>query len=656
MMINKSQDLVLNINKPAGITSFKAVAMVRRALGIKKVGHAGTLDPFATGVLVICTNRASRIIEYLMESKKEYRALIEFGTSTDTGDSEGSVIQSADASGLDHASVEAALKGFQGAIMQKPHPFSAVRHKGKRLYDLARAGKTPEIKARPVFIHSLNVSDFTAYKSETGRKIRAYLDVVCSKGTYIRSLTEDIGKTLGLPAYTVELKRIASGNFRLENSINLPEGLIEKNGPFARILSQKAVSIEQALEFMPLIKCMNQFYDDLKTGKPLMEDWIDYQDTRIGNEDIFLLKTNDSRLIGLHRYHGPNQRGFKKKQLSKPVKILARENTGFPGFRIINNPEFKGADNIPADMKRVVCLGNFDGMHLGHMVIIKKAVHLAAKTENFVSSVLFFDPHPEFVIKGKNPGLLMSLDDKIARAFELGIDQAIVFNFDTSLAGLAPDAFVRDIIFESAGAVHVITGFNYRFGKHAAGDVQDLGRICSLTGISVHASRPVMVDNIVVSSTIIREFIKKGEIRKANQFLGINFRLKGRVKHGFKRGRALGFPTANIGVENINCIIPGPGVYCCKACVDKRIYAAAVSIGNNPTFQSKGEFSLIEAHLIEYTGDLYDKILDFEFCEKLRNIVKYDSPEKLARQIKKDIESVKSVISANSRVGSCKGE
>jgi tRNA pseudouridine55 synthase len=250
MKINRT-DLVLNINKPAGITSFKVIAILRRALRIKKVGHAGTLDPFATGVLVVCTGRATRAIEYLMANHKEYTALVEFGTSTTTGDPEGEIIHEADTSALKKSDIQNVLHSFKGRIMQRPHAFSAVKHEGKRLYDLARQGKTPEIKERPVNIFDLDISDLTHYESDAGIKTRVYLKVKCSKGTYIRSLSEDIGKALGLPAYTVELKRTASGNFSIEDSIDLPLENVERHGAFARQLIEHGLRIEQALSFLP---------------------------------------------------------------------------------------------------------------------------------------------------------------------------------------------------------------------------------------------------------------------------------------------------------------------------------------------------------------------------------------------------------------------
>lgn len=639
-------DLVLNINKPAGITSFKVIAIIRRALGMKKVGHAGTLDPFATGVLVVCTGRATRAIEYLMNSSKEYLALVEFGTSTTTGDPEGDIIQEAETSSLTKGDVLKVLDNFRGSIMQKPHAFSAVKHEGKRLYDLARQGKTPEIKARPVTIYGLELSDFTHYETKIGIKTRAYLRVRCSKGTYIRTLSEDIGKALGLPSYTVELKRTASGDFLVKDSLDLPLENVERHGVFAQLLQSKSISIDKALSFLPEIRCLNQFYRFLIQGQPLLEHQVDYQDSRIVNETVFLLKTSDNRLIGLHRYHGPNQRGFKKKQLSKPVKIFSPENPEKSIIRRIVNPNNR---SDITGFSRVLCLGNFDGFHLGHKSIIKKAVELAGIHENTISSVLLFDPHPEFVVKNNRPELITTLEKKVKKIFAQAIQEILVISFEPEFAEYSPEKFVKDIIYEKTQAQHVVTGFNYRFGKHASGDVQDLGHLCSHLGITVHASKPVKIENITVSSTKIRSFLKKGNIEKAFLFSGHFFQVSGRVIHGFKRGRELGFPTANIRIENKHQLIPGPGVYHARVIINKNIYSSAVSIGNNPTFQgmlldNESKYSkdalYMEAHILDFEGDLYDKILEFEFCEKLRNIVKYDDVENLIKQIQRDIKKI----------------
>jgi len=207
---------IFNVNKPAGMTSHQVVNMVRRAAGHKRVGHAGTLDPLATGVLVICLGWATRLSEYLMAGRKHYRAVVHLGMSTTTYDREGEATAVADASGLTLQQVNEAAAMFRGTIEQRPPIYAALKHKGKPLYRLARQGRTVERAPRTVHIYELSVVDWSPPL--------VTLDVVCSKGTYIRSLAHDLGEKLGCGAHLAALTRLASGPFRLEQAVS-PEEL-----------------------------------------------------------------------------------------------------------------------------------------------------------------------------------------------------------------------------------------------------------------------------------------------------------------------------------------------------------------------------------------------------------------------------------------------
>jgi tRNA pseudouridine55 synthase len=203
----------LNIDKPLGQTSHDVVAAVRRGLGIKKVGHAGTLDPLATGVLVVCLGSATRLSEYVMASTKRYEARVRLGAVTATYDAEGEPTPVADPSHLTQADVEALLPRFTGTIQQVPPIYSAVKREGRKLYELARAGETIEVEPRTVTIHTLAIADWTPPDFT--------LVVTCSAGTYIRSLAHDLGQALSVGGYLTGLVRTASGAFTLENAVTL---------------------------------------------------------------------------------------------------------------------------------------------------------------------------------------------------------------------------------------------------------------------------------------------------------------------------------------------------------------------------------------------------------------------------------------------------
>lgn len=201
---------LLNVNKPAGPTSHDIVARVRRGTGVRKIGHAGTLDPMATGVLVLCVGAATRLSEYVMASRKVYRALVRFGVETDTYDAEGAVVAERPVS-LTRAAVEAALDPFRGEIEQVPPMYSAIQQGGRRLYELARAGQNVPREPRAVTIERL---ELLAWESPL-----ATLEVVCSPGTYIRSLAHDLGQALRTGAHLAALERAASGRFTVEDAV-----------------------------------------------------------------------------------------------------------------------------------------------------------------------------------------------------------------------------------------------------------------------------------------------------------------------------------------------------------------------------------------------------------------------------------------------------
>lgn len=207
---------ILNVNKPAGPTSFSIVALVRRLTGEKRVGHAGTLDPAACGVLPVCLGQATRISEYLHSFTKEYQAVIELGTTTDTYDGEGRVTGQEDAAGITLSLVRKTLQSFEGFIDQVPPAFSAIKVKGRQSYDLARAGIEIAHQPRRVYIDRIEVLEFESPYVK--------LLIVCSKGTYIRSLARDLGEKLGCGAFLKNLVRSAYGPFKLVDALS-PDNL-----------------------------------------------------------------------------------------------------------------------------------------------------------------------------------------------------------------------------------------------------------------------------------------------------------------------------------------------------------------------------------------------------------------------------------------------
>ena len=208
-------DGILNIDKPWGKTSFSIVAMVKRLSGERRVGHAGTLDPAATGVLPVGLGRGTRFIQFLMDATKTYQAEIELGVATDTYDASGEVTQKGDSSGIDRKQLESALAPFRGLIQQTPPMYSAVKYHGQPLYKLARAGIDIPRKSRTVRIHHLALTDW--------QPPVVTVEVECSKGTYIRSLAHDLGQSLGCGATLKSLVRSRCGLFDIKNAVSVPQ-------------------------------------------------------------------------------------------------------------------------------------------------------------------------------------------------------------------------------------------------------------------------------------------------------------------------------------------------------------------------------------------------------------------------------------------------
>lgn len=206
-------DGILNVNKPSGWTSFDVVAFVRRKSGVKRVGHVGTLDPAAEGVLVVCLGRATRVAEYFLDTRKSYRARIRLGVATDTYDADGAVVRTVDASSVTREAVEKALGSFRGVIEQRPPMFSALKRAGVPLYRHARAGRDVELETRRVEVYRLELVEFAAGALT--------LEIECGRGFYVRSLAHDLGETLGCGAHLEALVRTGLGSFRVESAVDV---------------------------------------------------------------------------------------------------------------------------------------------------------------------------------------------------------------------------------------------------------------------------------------------------------------------------------------------------------------------------------------------------------------------------------------------------
>lgn len=252
---------VLCLIKPPGMTSHDVVGFVRRVTGLRRVGHTGTLDPLAAGLLVVCVGRATRISRFLVEHDKCYRAEVTFGVRTTTQDAAGTVEEQCDASALTAGEIRGAVAAQQGEQSQLPPMTSAVRHKGRKLYEWARAGREVVREARRVRIHLIRVVRLEEVGS--GRP-RAVFDVDCSKGTYVRTLCEDIGRRAGFPAFNSFLLRTGVGGFRIGDALTLEE--LTAAGPD---WPARMVSVDRALSHFPAVEVKDGARRAVLNGRPL---------------------------------------------------------------------------------------------------------------------------------------------------------------------------------------------------------------------------------------------------------------------------------------------------------------------------------------------------------------------------------------------------
>jgi riboflavin kinase/FMN adenylyltransferase len=282
--------------------------------------------------------------------------------------------------------------------------------------------------------------------------------------------------------------------------------------------------------------------------------------------------------------------------------------------------------------RRRVAIGEFDGVHLGHRAVIGDA-----------DTVLTFEPHPRAVVApDAAPKLITPLPVKADIVAGLGVRELVVIPFDADFAARTAQDFIDDVLVRSLGATEVRVGENFRFGHKAQGDVALLREQEAFT---TTVAELVEVEGEIVSSTHIRGLIVSGEVEAAARFLGLPYHLRGEVQHGDKRGRTLGYPTANLVPDNA-LVYPGNGVYACRAAVEEagewKWWPAAVSIGVRPTFVT-GRGVLIEAFLVDFDGDLYGRELRLAFLKRLRGEKRFDSVETLIEQMDADVQETRAL-------------
>jgi len=295
-----------------------------------------------------------------------------------------------------------------------------------------------------------------------------------------------------------------------------------------------------------------------------------------------------------------------------------------------------GLDNFEAS-RPVVTIGTFDGVHLGHREVIAELRRICLETGG--ESVVFtFFPHPRMVVSPNEDTirLLSTIEEKVALLEELYLDHLVIYPFTKEFASLSYIGFVKSILVDKMHISKLVTGYDHKFGHNREGDFHALKLLGEQYGFEVEQLNPLLVENVTVSSTKIRQALEIGDMKKANHYLGYSYLLKGKVITGRRLGRELGFPTANILPDDHHKMVPTDGVYAVFADVDGVRYKGMLNVGTRPTVNSNVDHRSIEVNIFDFSGDIYHRDISVSFVERIRDEVKFESLENLKAQLVND--------------------
>lgn len=302
-------------------------------------------------------------------------------------------------------------------------------------------------------------------------------------------------------------------------------------------------------------------------------------------------------------------------------------------------------DNVERDLNTVLTVGTFDGVHAGHKVLINKVLDLAEK-KDARSVIVTFDPHPRDII---NPGeagikLLSSLDERSELLADLGVDEMVVIPFDRDFSLLTSEEFVRNIIWEKIGVSAFVIGYDHQFGRNREGTIETVQELGRQLGFQTHVVSKQEVGDKTVSSTTIRRAIhENGNMELAASLLDKYYILNGTVVHGDKRGKKIGYPTANIQPQNSQKVIPKKGVYAVWVRFEGTYYQGMMNIGERPTFE--GNSITLEVHILDFDQDIYGKDVQLQFVKRIREEQQFDGIDELKNQLKTDERETRDILS-----------
>ncbi|MFC1529012.1 bifunctional riboflavin kinase/FAD synthetase [Candidatus Latescibacterota bacterium] len=297
------------------------------------------------------------------------------------------------------------------------------------------------------------------------------------------------------------------------------------------------------------------------------------------------------------------------------------------------------------DINTTITLGTFDGVHIGHQFILDKVISNTKKSKE-LSAVVTFDRHPASVLKsGSSPKLLTTLDEKLTLFESIGIDLVYILSFTKQFSEISPEHFVKNYLVDCMGMSHFVVGYDHSFGKKRSGSINTFEKLAKKYNFTLEIQKPVACNGITVKSSTIRTKLLDGNVDVASVLLGKDYSFRGSVVKGHGIGKKIGVPTANIAVLDHEKIIPSYGVFAGWLKFENQHKEVVLSIGTSPTFSKTDE--TIEAHILDFEGDLYGMEVRIGFIRKLRNIQNFGTEQALVNQIKKDIEEVKKTPTRN---------
>lgn len=310
---------------------------------------------------------------------------------------------------------------------------------------------------------------------------------------------------------------------------------------------------------------------------------------------------------------------------------------------------YHSLDDLQPDYRNVITVGTFDGVHRGHRYIIGELLKIAAANKG-IATVVTFDPHPQLVLRRADRDgikILTTKKEKIELLRRLGVEKLIVIPFSIGFSGLSAEAYIREVVHGRIGLRGMVIGYDHAFGRNREGNIRFLQTFGRELGFEVYQLQEFANDGTPISSTRIRRLLAEGNVEKANHLLGYAYRVRGIVTRGDGRGKALGFPTANLCIPERHKLLPGHGVYVVMAVAGSKQYLGMANLGVRPTFGQTAE--TLEVHLLDFHGDLYDQSLELAFYRKIRNEQKFPDVEALREQLVRDRDYTRNYAAKNLR-------